>query len=193
MENKRNPKKMNFEILETRRLLLKGLSPADMKYLFEQVPKAELMTILGHRSEEDYEKEEYKYRNGYASYNRNFLLFLMIDKASGTIVGRCGLHNWNAEHQRAEIGYNMVDESFKRQGLMSEAVEAIIDYGFNQMNLHRIEALVGRHNIPSLRIIQKNKFVQEGVLREHFFIGGKHEDSILFSRLRAEYFGEDAG
>ncbi len=180
--------KMNFELLETPRLHLKGLTPADMKHLFEQVPKAELMTILGHRSEEDYQKEEYKHRNGYASYNRGFMLFLMLDIASGTIIGRCGLHNWNAEHRRAEIGYAMEVEAFKRQGLMSEAVEAIIDYGFVKLNLHRIEALVGRDNIPSLRLLEKNQFVQEGVLREHFFIGGKHVDSLMFSRLRAEYF-----
>jgi ribosomal-protein-alanine N-acetyltransferase len=84
---------MNFEIIETQRLLLKGLTPKDMNYIFENYSKPEIKTLLGHRSEEEYLKEEHKQKNGYAAYNRSFILFLMIDKASGTIIGRCGLHN----------------------------------------------------------------------------------------------------
>jgi len=70
---------MNFEIIETRRLILKGLSPGDIKYIFENFSKPEIKRILGHRSEEDYLKEESKHRNGYSSYNRSFILFLLAD------------------------------------------------------------------------------------------------------------------
>jgi ribosomal-protein-alanine N-acetyltransferase len=181
---------MNFEIIETERLILKGLSPADMKYIFEQHSKPEIKRILGHHSEEDYQKEESKYRNGYASYNRSFLLFLLTDKASDTIIGRCGLHNWNAEHRRAEIGYVMEDERYKKKGLMAEALGAVIKYGFTKMNLHRIEALVGTGNVPSLRLMEKNNFIREGLLREHYFIDDKYEDSALFSKLHKEYIAE---
>lgn len=178
---------MNFELIETKRLILKGFSPADMAHVFENYSKEEIKQILGHRSEEAYLKEESKYKNGYASYNRSFMLFLLTDKVSGTIIGRCGLHNWNVDHKRAEIGYSMEDESFKEKGLMSEAVEAIIAYGFNQMNLHRIEALVGSENVPSLRLMEKNSFVKEGLLREHYLVDGKFEDSIMFSKLYEEF------
>ena len=70
---------------------MKGLSPEDMKTLFENYPKEEIKQILGHRSENDFLKEENKYKNGYASYNRSFMLFLLTDKTSGTIIGRCGI------------------------------------------------------------------------------------------------------
>nr|WP_294859731.1 GNAT family protein [uncultured Fluviicola sp.] len=180
----------NFKLIETKRLLLKGLSPEDMTIVFEQNPKQTVMTILGHRSEADYEKEYLKYKNGYATYNRSFMLFLLVDKTSDKIIGRCGLHNWNADHRRAEIGYVMEDEDSKKQGLMGEAVEAIIDYGFKVLNLHRIEALVGRENIPSLRLMEKNNFIREGVLREHYYVAGKFEDSIMFSKLLEEDMNE---
>lgn len=173
--------------IETERLILKGFSPDDMKVLFENYPKPEIKKILGHRSEEEYLKEESKYKNGYASYNRSFILFLLTDKSTGTIIGRCGLHNWNADHRRAEIGYTMEDENHKRKGLMAEAVEAIIGYGFKQMDLNRIEALVGPNNIPSLRLMEKNHFIREGVLRNHYYISGVFEDSVMFSKLREEY------
>ncbi len=179
---------IDFKLIETNRLLLKGLYPQDMTNIFENHSKDEIKTILGHRSEEDYQKEERKYRNGYASYNRSFLLFLLEDKASGKIIGRCGLHNWNTDHQRAEIGYSMEDESFKQRGLMSEAVEAIIDYGFSKLKLNRIEALVASYNMASLRLLEKNGFVQEGVLRNHYLVDGIFEDSVVFSKLQEEFF-----
>lgn len=181
---------MNFKRIETNRLILKGLSPEDMKTVFENYPKEEIKQLLGHRSEEDYLKEENKYQNGYASYNRSFILFLLTDKASGTIIGRCGLHNWNEEHKRAEIGYSMEDESYKKLGLMSEAVEAVIDYGFKTLNLNRIEALVASYNVPSLRLLEKNGFVREGVLRNHYLVSGVFEDSLMFSKLYDEYVTE---
>ena len=182
---------MNFITIETRRLILKGLSPDDIKYIFENLTKSEIKKILGHRSEEDYRKEEIKQKNGYSSYNRSFILFLLTDKESNNIIGRCGLHNWNKEHKRAEIGYIMEDENYKGKGLMSEAINAIMDYGFNKMNLNRIEALVGIENVQSLRLMEKYNFIREGVLRQHRCIDNRFEDSILFSRLLSEYTSEN--
>jgi len=181
---------MNFETIETHRLILKAISSEDMKYIFENLTKPEIKKILGHRSEEDYKKEEFKHRNGYSSFNRKFILFLLTDKESGNIIGRCGLHNWNMEHKRAEIGYIMLDERFKGKGLMTEAISAIIDYGFKKMNLNRIEALVGPENIPSLRLMEKYNFKKKGVLRRHYHISDKFEDSVLFSNLYCEYIDE---
>jgi len=181
---------MNLTTIETPRLLLSGISPEQMAYIFENHPKAEIKRILGHRSERDYEKEASKHKNGYASYNRSFKLFLLTDKASGTIIGRCGIHNWNAEHRRAEVGYVMEDEQFKRQGLMTEALGTILEYGFSHLNLNRIEALVGAGNVPSLRLMEKFGFVREGILRQHYFASDTFEDSIIFSKLCQEHFGE---
>jgi ribosomal-protein-alanine N-acetyltransferase len=178
---------MNFKIIETNRMILKGLTPEDMTEIFERNHKPKIKEILGHRSEEDYEKELHKYKSGYSSYNRSFMLFLLEDKASGKIIGRCGLHNWNRDHWRAEIGYSMEDESFKQRGLMSEAVQAVIDYGFKQMNLNRIEALVADYNTASLKLLEKNRFVKEGVMRNHYYVNGFFEDSVVFSLLREEY------
>jgi len=94
------------------------------------------------------------------------------------------------EHKRAEIGYVMEEESFKKQGLMSEAVSVIIDYGFNKMNLNRIEALVGIDNVASLRLMEKYNFIKEGILRQHLHISDKYEDSVLYSKLYNEYINE---
>ena len=177
---------MDFELIETERLLLQGISPALMTFIFEHHSRDKIMHILGHRSEKEYETEFFKQKNGYSTYNRSFLTFLLQEKQSGKIIGRCGLHNWNADHHRAEVGYHMTDESFRKRGLMTEAFGAVIDYGFNTLNLHRMEALVGANNIPSLRLMEKYGFVQEGVLREHWLTDGEFEDSVMFSKLQKE-------
>lgn len=179
--------KLKPVIIETQRLKMTGYSSQDMTFIFENFNKEEIKKILGHRTDEDYQIEEYKYKNGYASYNRAFILFLLTEKTTNSIIGRCGLHNWSKEHRRAEIGYNISDENFKRKGLMTEAVSSIIDYGFNELNLHRIEALVGSNNIPSLKIIESHHFTREGLLREHYFVTDKFEDSVVYSILYNEY------
>jgi len=181
---------MDLVHIDTRRLLLTGISPGDMTNIFERLPKPEVKKILGHRSEEAYLKEAFKQKSGYSSHNRSFLLFLLTDKASETIIGRCGLHKWNVEHKRAEIGYVMADARFKGKGLMTEAIKAIIDYGFTKMKLNRTEALVGIGNVPSLRIMEKFKFKKEGILRQYFHISTQFEDSVLFSKLYCEYIDE---
>ena len=174
---------LNPIILETDRLTLQGYSPAELIYLFESCGKDDIMKKLGHRTEEDYQQEFYKYTNGYTTYNRSFILFLLIETGTGTIMGRCALHNWNKEHKRAEIGYDISDLTYRQKGFMTEAVKAIISYGFTTLRLHRIEALVGSQNIPSLKIMEKNQFRKEGLLRQHYYSSGRYDGTIVFSKL----------
>ena len=70
---------------------------------------------------------------------------------------------------------------------MREALPEVLKYGFNTMNLHRIEALIAPGNIPSLKLLQRTGFTREGLLREHYMKGGRLEDSVIFSLLRPEY------
>lgn len=177
---------LNLVTLETPGLFLTGFSPENMMYVFDHLPKSEIMEILGHRTEEEYQKELGKHQNGYSSYNRSFLLFLLTEKASGKIIGRCGIHNWNIDDKRAEIGYIMHDEDYKNKGFMSEAVEKIIDHGFKVLHLNRMEAIVRVGNLPSIRILEKFHFIKEGILRQHTKAGENFEDSILYARLRSE-------
>lgn len=178
---------LKFEIIETPRMTLKGIPNQLMYNIFESYPKEQIKIILGHTSDEAFEKELYKHKNGYSSYRSAFVLFLLVDNTTQEIIGRCGLHNWNAECFRAEIGYHIEEERNKNKGYMSEAVAAIIDYGFNQLNLNRIEATVNPQNIPSVKILQKFRFVQEGYLKQHYFTSGQFVDSLILALLKTDY------
>lgn len=175
---------MNFLTLETERLILKRLTPTDLNYIFENYTEFEIRQLLGHETDADFSKEKNKFEKGYTTYNRSFEFFQMIDKLSSLIIGGCGFHNWYPDHRRAELGYSITKESFKRQGLMTEALKVIIEHGFSSMQLHRIEALVGTRNLPSLRLMERLSFEKEGVLKQHYFIDGIYEDSAIFGKLR---------
>lgn len=182
---------LSFVVLETPRLILKGISPELMNTIFNEMDKAAIQQLLGHRTEQEYEEELAKHLKGYASYNRRFLLFLLMEKESKKIIGRCGLHNMNLEDKRAEIGYIMREESFKSKGFMSEAVDRIIAYGFEEIKLNRIEAMVGINNVPSQKILHRFNFTLEGQLRQHKKMEGYFTDSKVFSLLAEEYLSPE--
>lgn len=178
---------MLFEELKTERLVLRKLTPETYRYIYENYSDEQVMNFLALKSSHELNKEKDKYTQGLSTYNRSFVNFKLFDNETSHHVGNCGFHTWYTEHFRAEIGYDMIDESVRRKGLMSEALQIVIDYGFNTMNLHRIEALVGPGNIPSLKLMDKFGFRREGHMRQHYHKNGEIHDSIIFSLLRSEY------
>lgn len=179
---------MNFQKLETPRLYLRILTPEVYTFVFENYSEQELLQFFGCKNLEDLEKEKYKYQNGLTNYRITFLNFQLIEKTNNKIIGACGFHSWFPEHNRAEIGYHLNDEIYKGKGFMSEALERIISYGFNEMNLNRIEALVSTRNMASLNLVRKFDFEKEGVLKSHYFVDGVYEDSVIFGLICENYF-----
>lgn len=172
--------------LETKRLYLKAVTPKYINHLFESHTKAEIISIL-EIDETGFDRYQNMFENGMETYQISFLYFFLIEKESMQIIGECGFHTWNKKHSRAELFYSLKSDSYKRKGLMTEAIPVILKYGFEQMALHRVEALIAAWNEPSLKLIYKNGFVREGIMREDYFENGRHEDSICFSLLANEY------
>lgn len=175
---------MHIETYHTNRLLLRKFTPELYKHIFTNHTEPEIKEIIGFGSEEAFQRLKKRFGNGPASFNPSLVAFQLRDKDTNEVIGGCGLHNWFLEHRRAEIGYSIDNEKFKQRGLMKEAVAFVIDYGFREMDLHRIEALVGPNNIPSLKLIRNSGFREEGYLREHYFVNGAFSDSLIFGLLR---------
>lgn len=178
---------MEFEILETKRLILKKLTPQIFTSLFENYSEAEIKKQLGLATDAEFIKEKEKSQGGYTTYDRTILSFLVVTKENNEVIGRCGYHNWYPDHRKAELGYALHHDAHKRKGYMSEAVAAVLDYGFKTMNLNRIEACTGPENIASQSLIKKYRFTQEGYLRQHYLRGQDIQDSLIFSLLKEEY------
>lgn len=182
-------KEIKQTVLETERLLLKEVSPEILDEVFTTMTDDEIIKFLGLSGTEELATDRRKWEGGYTTYLISMKQFLLEDKSTGQIIGKGGFHNWYAEHNRSEIGYMMTDESAKNKGYMKEALKAMLDYGFEQMGLQRIEAFIGTANEPSQKLVKRYGFKKEGVLRSHFFKNGKLEDSVCFGLLKDEYMG----
>ena len=178
---------MKFEEIHTERLILRKLTQECLDYIHAEMSQDEQMEILGLKSNEALEKEREKHKNGLSTHNKKFLYHQLIDKKTKEIIGWCGFHTWYTDHNRAEVGYGLYDDSYKGQGLMSEVIAIVIDYGFKHMALERIEAFVSPTNVPSIKLLERMKFKKEGLLKHHYFDNGRMDDSIVFGLLRAEY------
>lgn len=178
---------MQFEIILSKRLKLRKITPLELNYLFEHSSKDEIKKELGLTTEEAYLKEENKYKNSYTMYNRSMVLFQLYLKSDDRLIGGCGFHNWMTEHSRAEIGYHLFNDEDKRKGYMKEALEQILDYGFNTIQLNRVEACTDPKNKASIRLLESFDFKEEGLLREHYVKDEIIYDSAIFSLLSFEY------
>jgi len=106
-------------------------------------------------------------------------------KGQQKIIGTVGFNNFIKLH-RANIGYDLQTDHWNK-GYITEALKAVINYGFNKLEINRIEAEVMQGNIISERVLTKLNFKNEGVLREWMFWNEKHYDMTMFSLLKADY------
>ncbi len=177
---------MIFPTLDTERLNIRVLTAADYKRIFQDASEEERLALFQDRKEE-LELEKSRYAGGMTTFNRSFVVFHLLEKSSGTLIGSVSYHTWAFDHFRAEIGYGLNDDNYKQKGYMHEALQAILAYGFREMKLNRIEALIGPENLASQGLVKKLGFRYEGNLREHYLKNGKFEDSWAYSLLKKEF------
>jgi ribosomal-protein-alanine N-acetyltransferase len=101
---------------------------------------------------------------------------------SDKLIGTIGLWRFIKANHRAEIGYSLHPD-FWNKGLMNEAMQAVLDYGFKTLKLHSVEANINPQNQASRKLLEKHGFVQEAYFREDYYFQGKFLDSVIFSLI----------
>jgi ribosomal-protein-alanine N-acetyltransferase len=177
---------MSEIVINTNRLILKGISPQVIHGLFATGSADEIKAFFG-TDEKGYQRFKEMHEKGIDTHAYSLLFFLLIEKDTGRPIGECGFHTWNKTHRKAELYYTMRADVHMRKGFMTEALEQVIKYGFENMELHRIEALIAYSNIPSLKLLGRQGFVFEGTMREDYVVNGKSEDSDCYSLLKHEW------
>jgi len=102
------------------------------------------------------------------------------------MIGKCILFQYSEQNHRAEIGY-ILSREYWRQGLMHQALGAVIDFAFNTLELHRIEADVDTKNTGSLGLLEKLGFSREGLFRERWRVYDEWQDSVMFGLLKQDW------
>lgn len=172
-----------FPNLETERLLLRRVNENDANEIFalrsnpetmKYIPRPLVKSIddaLEHIAMIDAKIESNEGINWAITYKDN-----------PKLIGIIGHYRIKPENYRAEIGYMLLPE-YHGKGIVSEAVKEAVNYGFNEMRLHSIEAIIAPENFGSERVLQKCGFVKEAHLKENEFYEGRFLDTVIYSIL----------
>jgi [ribosomal protein S5]-alanine N-acetyltransferase len=173
-----------FPVLETERLILRRIDVKDANEVFalrsnpenmKYIPRPLAKTI--HDAVSHIELIDSKIIN---NEGINWAITL---KGKPKFIGIIGHFSINKENFRSEIGYMLLPE-FHRQGIIPEAIDKIIDYGFDVLSLHSIEAVIDPDNYGSERVLQKSGFVKEAHILENGYYDGRFLDTVIYSLLK---------
>jgi len=112
--------------------------------------------------------------------------FAILENDTGQLVGTINLFRiFRGPLQSAMIGY-VVDRKHNGKGYATEAIRLTVDYAFRKLGLHRIEAGVMPHNLPSIRALEKAGFEKEGLARKNVKINGQWHDHVVMAIINPE-------
>lgn len=121
------------------------------------------------------------------SYEKpDYYRWAIIEKQSQICIGQIAIFLVNDKNHFCEIEYAL-GRKFHRKGYATEAVNAILDFSFNQVNFHKVQVCHKEGNIASQGVIRKCKFTYEGTLRDFFYMNGRYVNRLYYSMLKDEY------
>ncbi len=175
--------------LETPRLLLRPMVRTDAPHIYEYMQDREIAynTLLIPYPYPAGAAEDWMQKCWEQASSRENYTFAVVLKAEKRMIGSMGIGQ-NAAHNRAEIGY-WIGKRYWGQGYASEACRRIIQFGFEEMGLNRIQASYFTRNPASRRVMEKAGMHHEGVLRQYVFKWGEYVDLGYCSILRSEWGG----
>ncbi len=171
--------------IQTERMTLRQLTEDDMDFIFDMFSRPETNLYVADDDVKTMEEAVELYETFIKPKPYLFRLGMVL-KEDGNLIGTLGLYGINIEDRKGKLGVDLFKEHWGK-GLMSEAVQALIRYGFEEMNLNRIEASADPGNHRSLNLIKRTGMVKEGVKRQVDWYEGRFHDDVLFSILREEW------
>lgn len=179
---------MSDNLIETSRLILREFEEDDWKEIHLYASDEEVVRFMpwGPNTEEDTKafvgraiSERYK-------YPRKEYHFAVIEKSAGSLIGAVEISLGGYNDLHGMIGY-CYSKKVWGQGIGTEAAEALIRFGFEVLELHRIWASCDTLNFGSQRILEKNFMRREGCFKKVDFIKGEWRDSFRYAILREEW------
>ncbi len=177
--------------LETDRIIMRKMLVKDTDDMFEYAKSEQLTEYLTWypHTDRDY-TEKYlqyistRYRTG------DFYDWALECKADGKMIGTCGFTRIDCPNNSAEAGY-VINPDYSGQGIATEVLGKVIEFGFTVLLLHRIECRYIVGNNASRRVMEKNGMLFEGVKREGMLVKGIYRDVGTYSILCDEYFSDN--
>ena len=173
--------------LHTERLTLRRLGAADVDDMFDYAKRQDVTEYLRW-----YPHQSKKYTSDYLRYISaryklgDFYDWAVVENESGRMIGTCGFTSFDLPHDSAEIGY-VLNPEFHGKGYATEAATRVLEFGFSELSLHRIEARFMKENTASLRVMEKLGMTLEGYRRDGMLIKEKYRTIGVCSILCHEW------
>ena len=172
-----------FPVIETERLLLRRITNDDVNEIFDLRSNPETMKYIPRPLVKNNDEALAHITMIDDKINDNTGINWAITlKDNPKLLGIIGYYRLQPENYRAEIGYMLLPE-FHGKGIIPEAVKRLVQYGFKDLKLHSIEAVIDPGNISSEKVLQKCGFVKEAHLKESDFWDGQFLDKVIYSLL----------
>jgi ribosomal-protein-alanine N-acetyltransferase len=175
-----------FPQLETKRLLLHQISVDDTEAIYQYYSDPRVteffMNPLTDMSRARAIAEEY------AGYNNTDtgIVWGIYFKDNPALIGTCGYEIFSKWDKRGDIGYDLATP-YWGQGIMKEALLAVIKYSFTQLDLNRIQAFILSENTRSIQLLKSMNFKVDGVLRQHRWFRDRFWDNVVMSLLKMDW------
>jgi ribosomal-protein-alanine N-acetyltransferase len=173
--------------LRTKRLLLRPLGEADAPALFAVFSDPRVMRYWSTPPWPSIDTAHaFVERDLKAMASGEYVRLGIERRQDGRLLGHCALFKIDRQCRRAEVGYGL-DHSTWGNGYMHEALLALLELGFSELELNRIEADIDPRNEPSARSLERLGFRKEGYLRERWIVGAEVSDSALYGLLLSDW------
>jgi RimJ/RimL family protein N-acetyltransferase len=174
--------------LETENLILREITESDWENIYVMQSEEEYVKFFPWdiRSEDYIKKLIVKFIKWQKESPRSQYQFLVELKEGSQFIGTGGIHHADSKNRSAETGLRLASK-FWGKGYASEASKAMLEFGFNDLNLHRITAEIIADNIPAAERLNQLGMKYEGRFREHKIRDNKWYDSLRFAILDHEW------
>lgn len=181
----------NLPILETARLKLRLFKAEDANDLYEYCSDEQVTKYLPFETytEQKQAIDRIEYcMEVYKNLDKP-ITWAIEYKQDGKMIGSIDFVKWNEQDKCAEVGY-VINKKYWNKGIMTEALKSVINFGFDNMELNRIEARCDERNTASSKVMEKNGLKYEGTLRKKVFEKGEFISLKYYSILKEEYVDE---
>src|SRR5258708_7856811 len=173
--------------LSTPRLTLRFLNESDIPAAYEIFSHPEVMRYWSYPAWTDRSQAQEWLIHVQEGYHTGNALQLGIERnADHILIGTCTLYQFHVASRRAEIGYAL-GRPYWGSGYMQEALQALLRYAFQTLNLNRLEADIDPRNLASASVLERLGFVKEGLLRERWIVDEEFSDTAFYGLLRREW------